>query len=254
MHLAHSFVVTASLALVACGGGKKPAAASPSDGRSADADDDSAEGDDAARDEGNADSEAEVGGIPTKCVDQHGTCVPPKGFVERLCQGSFPGVALVMFEKSSPWKRGYMRAEVEPVNASGGVTGEGNLLLGEEVVIVRVRAQPKDGMQVTGAGGWDVLRWDGTCATVSEGEMGLNQNGPMSSAVVTFRFLDEPMREALRADPAVNEAYLKRRSHCKGATMGEVTRECEVWDKKLIDAVVSAVRGGIELPMPQKLP
>lgn len=240
------------LVLVACGGGKKPAE-SPTGKVEAD-DAELAPGDEASSAVDSADGEEVAAEIPTTCVEQHGTCVPPKAFVERLCQGSFPGVALVMFEKSSPWKRGYMRAEVEPVNASGGVTGEGKLVPGEEVLIVRVRAQPAGGMQVTGAGGWDVLRWDGTCATVSEGEMGLEQNGPMKAAVVTFRYLDEPIREALRTNAAIDEAYQNRRKHCKGATMGEVTQECEKWDKKLAEAVVTTVRGGIALPTPEKLP
>lgn len=240
------------LILAACGGGKRPAESPTAKADSDDAE--SVSGDEGSPTSESAGADETAEGIPATCVDQHGTCVPPRSFVDRLCQGSFPGVALVMFEKSSPWKRGYMRAEVEPVNASGGVTGEGKLVLGEEVVIVRVRAQPAGGMQVTGAGGWDVLRWDGTCATVSEGEMGLEQNGPMKAAVVTFRYLDEPIREALRANASVDEAYQNRRKHCKGATMGDVTQECEKWDRKLAETVVTTVRGGIELPTPEKLP
>jgi len=250
MRPAISLASCLSAVLVACGGGKKPAATPTETGDGAAAE---AAADEAAP-PAPAGGEASAEGIPTTCVDQHGTCVPPRAFVDRLCQGSFPGVALVMFEKSSPWKRGYMRAEVEPVNASGGMTGEGKLLPGEEVLIVRVRAQPAGGMQVTGAGGWDVLRWDGTCATVSEGEMGFEQNGHLKAAVVTFRYLDEPIREALRTNAAVDEAYQNRRRHCKGATMGEVSQECEKWDRKLTEAVVATVRGGIELPTPEKLP
>jgi len=65
--------------------------------------------------------------------------------------------------------------EVEPVNASGGVTG-GQPDCRREVVIVRVRAT-QDGMQVTRRWRW-MPALDGTCAHVSEGEMGLDQNGP----------------------------------------------------------------------------
>ncbi len=192
--------------------------------------------------------------MPTRCVNQHGTCVPSQKWVERLCQDSFPGVTMVMFEKSSPWTRGYMRARTEARNASGGLSGEGFLVPGEEVIILRVRQLPEGGMQVSGAGGWDVLRWDGTCATVSSGEMGLEPFGEMKAAKVTYRYIDTAIREALRANEGVSEAYRNRRQHCKGATMGEVSKQCEVWDAKLAAAVVSAVREGIALPVPEKLP
>jgi len=199
-------------------------------------------------------TEAEVAGVPTKCVDQNGTCVPNQKWVDRLCQGSYPGVTMVMFEKSSPWTRGYMRAKTEARNASGGLSGEGFLVPGEEVIILRVRKLPEGGMQVSGAGGWDVLRWDGTCSTVSSDEMGLEPFGELKAAKVTYRFIDDSIREALRADEGVTEAYRNRRKHCKGATMGEVSAECEKWDAKLAEAVVDAVRNGIDLPQPDKLP
>lgn len=246
-----SWSFLASTLLLACGGTKTPAATADAKAPAA------VEATEDAEAAGDAEASAEgeeAQGIPRECAKSGDSCVPPKGFVDRLCKGSFPGVALHLFEKSSPWTRGYVRVKTEPVNASGGVTGEGDLVPGEEVVIVRVRAQPKDGMQVSGAGGWDAVRWDGTCATLSEGEMGLEEFGPLKAAPVTFRYLDEPIQTALRANPAVDEAYANRRKHCKGATMGEVTKECEKWDVKLSEAVVAAVRGGIELPTPEKLP
>jgi predicted small lipoprotein YifL len=239
------------LSLAACGGAKPPAEAPDSESTSPEV----ADAEVADEDGGEASAEAEdEGGIPTKCVDQHGTCVPNQKWVDRLCQDSYPGVTMVMFEKSSPWTRGYMRAKTEAHNASGGLSGEGFLIPGEEVIILRVRQLPEGGMQVSGAGGWDVLRWDGTCATVASGEMGLEPFGELKAAKVTYRFIDDSIREALRADDAVTEAYRNRRKHCRGATMGEVSAACETWDAKLAAAVVSAVRNGIDLPDPDKLP
>jgi hypothetical protein len=240
------------LVLVACGGSRSPAE-SPNDQRSR-ATSGGEKADDGHASDDDETAEAERSGVPTKCVDQHGTCVPNQQWVDRLCQDTFPGVTVVMFEKSSPWRRGYMRVKTEARNASGGVSGEGFLEPGEEVIILRVRQLPEGGMQVTGAGGWDVLRWDGTCATVGSGEMGLEPFGELKAAKVTFRYIDEPIREALRADDAVNEAYRNRRQYCKGATMGDVSAECEKWDTKLAASVVSAARNGIDLPTPEKLP
>jgi hypothetical protein len=240
------------LFLGACGGSKTPAQ-SPDDESSSAKASEADEGSEQA-DTGSDPDEEQVSGVPTKCVDQQGTCVPNQQWVDRLCQDSYPGVTMVMFEKSSPWVRGYMRVKTEARNASGGLSGEGFFTPGEEVIILRVRKMPEDGMQVSGAGGWDVLRWDGTCATVSSGEMGLEPYGEVKAAKVTFRFIDEPIREALRADDDVTEAYRKRRQNCKGATMGEVSKACEDWDRKLAAAIVHAVRNGIELPEPAKLP
>jgi hypothetical protein len=45
-----------------------------------------------------------------------------------------------------------------------------------------------------------------------------------------------------------------RKKECKGVTMGEVSAKCEKADRALNDLVVEAVRGGVTLPMPAKLP
>src|SRR6187549_2043864 len=42
--------------------------------------------------------------LPTQCAGNT-PCVPPAHFAESLCKGSYPSVALAMFEKSSPWQR-----------------------------------------------------------------------------------------------------------------------------------------------------
>lgn len=200
------------------------------------------------------DAAPEAAGIPTTCRAKSDPCVPSNKFVQRLCADVFPGVALVMLAKGTPWTRGYITREQSAVNASGGKSSDGRLAVGEEVVVVAARKADPNGMQVTGMNGFDVLRWDGTCATVSEGEIQFTSFGELKAPSVTFRYLDEGVQDALRKDKAVDEAYQNRRKECKGATMGEVSKACEKWDKKLTDSVVAAVRGGIALPTPSKLP
>src|SRR4051794_26154987 len=44
------------------------------------------------------------GGIPTKCASPDGAlCTPDVAFVKRLCNGSFPDVALVLLAKDTPF-------------------------------------------------------------------------------------------------------------------------------------------------------
>jgi hypothetical protein len=245
--------VTVSLTLLACGP-KKPAEDASDEADPAAEDADSSDDTDAEEEE-EADEEEGAAGLPTECIPKDDVCIPPPKWVQRLCRGSYPGVALVMFRGGSPWKRAYVRVKARAVNATaGGVSGEGYLVPGEEVIVVRSRKQPKDGMQVSGAGGYDVLRWDGTCATLSDEEVGLQPYGQLEAAKVTFRFLDESIAKALRKDDTITEAYRQRKKHCRGATMGVVSKECEKWDKKLPATIVEKVRAGIELPTPDKLP
>jgi len=62
------------------------------------------------------------------------------------------------------------------------------------------------------------------------------------------------VQEALRANEAVNKAYLTRRQECKGATSGDVSMKCVKADEKLSAEIVSYLRGGGSLPEPTKLP
>src|SRR5690348_14898422 len=47
--------------------------------------------------------------IPDACApDAKDGCVMPSGFVQRLCSGSYPDLALMFFQKGSPWRRAYV--------------------------------------------------------------------------------------------------------------------------------------------------
>jgi hypothetical protein len=248
-------VVAIAFLAAACGGSKEPAAApeakgAPSSGaKEADAKTDSADASD-----GNA-KPAAGSGIPKECAKKGGTCVPPKGFVQKLCAGNFPSVGLYLFANKSPWSRGYLKGRTKAWNASGGASDNTWLEFDEEVLVLAERKADMGGMQVSGAGAsYDALRWDGSCVTLSSEEVTLDKPPSPKSSKVEWRFLDDNVQEALRANEAVNKAYLARRQECKGATSGDVSMKCVKADQKLSDEIVSYLRGGGSLPEPTKLP
>jgi hypothetical protein len=235
--------------LIACGGGSAPPPKAPPDG------DQPKQAKHQAKDEKakSEEPEAEASGIPTKCSGD--PCTPPPKFVKKLCADAYPGVALYMLRKGTPWTRGYLTRKTQVANASGGMSGEGFLEFDEEVVVLRKMAADYGGMQVSGAmGGYDVLRWDGTCSTLAAEELTLNVSPSPKAAKVDFRLLDDNIKEALRKNGKLDELYLARRKECKGASSGEVSKKCEVLDKKFSDTIVQVVRGGMELPVPDRLP
>jgi hypothetical protein len=242
------------LALVACGGPMSADApdAEESQTQASDAgDSDNAEGDETVA----AEAEAESGGIPSKCYKALDPCVPPPKFVNALCSDTFPAVTLHLFAPSAPWGRGYLKGKVKAWNASGGVSdNEAWLEFDEEVVLLKKRGGPK-GIQVSGAeGGYDALRWDGSCVTLDASEVTLSAPPRPKAAKVEWRFLDGATQEALRESETVTEAYRARRKECKGAVSGTVSKKCVTADAKLSEVIVQHVRDGGALGSPERLP
>ena len=255
LHLA----LLCSLSLPACGGSTaEPADPSDAQREGAEASrPESSEGGEPAEGEASeAAAEAEKQpGLPQECAGKGEVCTPPGKFVRWHCEDPSPTVALALFASGTPWTRGYLTRKTQAWNASGGASASGWLAFDEEVLILRHRKARKGGMQVSGAGGgYDAMRWDGSCVTLSGEELTTRTPPSAKYAKVTWRWLEDPLQEALREDAKVNEAYLERRKHCKGATMGAVTAKCERWDGKLSDRIVKYVRGGGRVPTPQKLP
>jgi hypothetical protein len=195
-------------------------------------------------------------GLPTACArSEGGYCLPPKAFVETLCSRSFPGAALAMFRGGSPWTRGYLTRNVEAWNASGGASSTDTLAFDEEVIVLVHRAPAAGAMVVSGAsGGFDVLRWDGSCATLDASELTTRQPPRAKSAKVRWKSLDDAIQGALRGDEKIGSLDAQRRKECKGVTMGEVSAKCEKADKALGAAVVAYVRRGGDLPAPARMP
>jgi hypothetical protein len=194
--------------------------------------------------------------LPSACHEVDGLCLPPRDFVRRLCQGAYTGVAFHLLEKRSPFSRGYIRVrEVHAVNALGGPTSDAKLTFGEEVLILTRTTDGGAGqMQVSGMGGYDVLRWDGTCANLADGELALRPPITPKAAPLEWRYIDENIQDALLAHAAVNEARQAQRKHCHGVTLGTRSAACVKADDQLNARIVLAVRGGMDLPPLQAVP
>jgi hypothetical protein len=62
------------------------------------------------------------------------------------------------------------------------------------------------------------------------------------------------MREALRKDSKVEEAFQAQRKECKGVSVGDVSKKCVDADGKLGDAIIRYVEDVGGLPAPANLP
>lgn len=246
--------------VLACGGPAEPAGSAadvvdePS--RTADAPNDEAEetAPDASR---TAEDESAVGsGLPSKCEGEGEMCLPPKGFVKKLCQGDYPSVAAAMFQAGTPWARAYLVHPVEAWNASGGGSSREKLATDEEVIILRHRSVDLPaGMSVSGAsGGYDALRWDGMCVTLEQGHVVFDAPPKPKNARVIWARLELEMRDALKKDPAVLDAYIAHKKECKGVTMGQVSKACEKLDAEFSVLLATHIRDKGGLPAPNKLP
>ncbi len=188
--------------------------------------------------------------LPSECQLLAGLCLPPRDFVRRLCQGAYTGVAFHLLEKRSPFSRGYIRVrEVHSVNALGGPTSDAKLTFGEEVLILTRTMDGGPGqMQVSGMGGYDVLRWDGTCANLADGELALRPPTTPRAAPLEWRYIDENIQTALLQDEGVRSARQAQRKHCHGVSLGPRSAACVKAEDQLNARIVLAVRSGMELP------
>jgi len=238
-------------------GGSTPAPDEPESGESAtptaegsDPGDKPAAGGDAAKAE-------EPSGIPTACADPSSEyCTPGKRFTKRLCEGDFPTVALAMFASSSPWKKAYLGRKTKAWSATGAGSSNEEIPRDEEVVVLLQRG-PADlgGMQVSGAsGGFEVLRWNGNCVTLQEGELLFDAPPRPKIARIVWKRIEMDTRDTLREDETINKAYIQHRKHCKGVSMGDVSLECVKADKKLGQVIADFVRDGGNIGTANRLP
>jgi hypothetical protein len=197
--------------------------------------------------------------IPTRCAKgkkHRGECLPPPGWVKRLCDDVYPDVALHMFAPGTPWKRLYMVARAEPFNASGGSSLLGDKLeRGEEVIALRRRSESDGQIQVgDNNAGYDILRWNGACATIHDGDFAEARPSRIVQSKVEWRRLSLPIRQQLEAQPSIAAAYEARRKSCHGFSMGRVSSDCEANDRLLMDEVVRYIQSGPRLPEASRIP
>jgi hypothetical protein len=193
--------------------------------------------------------------IPTACSGSDG-CYPHPAFVERLCRGKFPALPLALFAKSAPWQHRFVQAiSADPENTYGGPRSNAAMSFGEEVVVLRKRGPGGGpGVQISGPTDLDVLRWDGTCATVRE-ELFVSYNqGRMASPHIVWKYLEDPLQEALRKSPSIERAQLVERKNCRDSSPTKPTPACDKAMTKLTETIIVAVRMGLELPVPESAP
>lgn len=190
--------------------------------------------------------------FPAECAGtRDDICLLGDAMIERICKLQSTDVALALLRGGTPWTRGYLRGNTEAWNASEGGSSRYKMMFDEEVLVMRKRAA--SAMMVGQGGSFDVLRWDGSCVSLAEGEMTLKKPPKPRASPLSWKELTGPTRDALAADPRVGPAYEKRRKECKGITSGDVTAACVKADGALSDAIIEHLRGGGQLPTP-KLP
>jgi hypothetical protein len=186
--------------------------------------------------------------VPSACEDKN-DCYPPSAFVDAVCKKKFPDLPLYLFAGKLPWKHLYVKAEyVEPVNPHGGVQSEAWMKFGEEVLLLRRRA-PKGGkVQISGPSDVDVLRWDGTCATIREEMLVSYVPAPMTTPRIIFKYLNADLQEALLKSTIVARAREAEKKSCRDSSLSHPTEACDKGMRQLTDAIALAVKQNIELP------
>lgn len=206
-----------------------------------------------AAERSSADAQPPRAELPTQCYTPGDLCLPPPDFVDRLCRAAHVGTAIRLFAKSSPFTRAYVRMrEVRAVNLRGGPASDTSLAFAEEVLLL-ARHGGSDEMQVSGVGGYDVLRWDGTCATLSSDEVVTRVPAPPRYAPFAWKYLDDSVQEVLLQNDAIRSARAQERQRCR-ASGGETSASCRAAVERLNEHVVVAIRSGIELPVPEYMP
>jgi hypothetical protein len=194
-------------------------------------------------------------GVPRECITQGEFCVPPPAFVKRLCSQRSPDVAIYMMGSDQPWTHRYVRVRQAPaVNPFTGRANEEKLTFGEEVIVLRHRTGTRHAqMQVSGQEGYDLLRWDGTCASLAEGELlKWMPRKQVTYPLCAWRRLGSRYREALRTDDRVVQAEETHQELCHGATLAR-SPECVKATEALSKAIARAVHAGLDLPKPKKI-
>jgi len=202
-----------------------------------------------------ADTDSTPATVPTECTRAGKLCLPDQKFTKRMCNDSYPSVALYLFGNGLPFTRGYLTRKTQAWNAEGGASDNDYLEFDEEVLLLAERGTDKNQMQVSGAGGgYMAMRWNGSCVTLAKEEVTLDKPPAPKSAKVEWRFLDDNVQTALREDGTINKAVQARRKECKGAVSGDVSLACVKADDRLTAVVIDYLRKGGKVPVPTKLP
>jgi hypothetical protein len=174
--------------------------------------------------------------------------VPAEEAVNRICRVQESHVAFALFSKGSPWTRAYLTRDADAWYASGGASARGKVMFDEEVIILRKRAA--GGIVQGQGGGYDVVRWDGSCASLQAEEVTMKKPPKAKHPPIGWKNVESKTRDALLTDAKVMALFEKRRKECKGANTGDVSLACVKADAALDAGIVEFVRGGGAVPTP----
>lgn len=179
-------------------------------------------------------------------------CFPEAKFVEKLCAGNFPGTALVLFAKGSPWLRMYMKGPGKAWSTAPGAEEE-RMFFREEVLVLQDPARSKNEMSSEGASFY-ALRWNGSCVKLTEEE--LTDQPPWQKATPKLRWewLDDNLQGELRGAEPIEKAVVAMKKECRGARIGSTPPNCQKREQALSDLIVGHVRSGAELSDPTLVP
>jgi hypothetical protein len=182
-----------------------------------------------------------------------------RDFAAKLCRGSFPGAALYLFQKASPWQHRWVKAKgLDGANGEGGPSG-GELLFAEEVVVMAYDEPTAENADAKrkGAGKGKkaetslvALRWDGTCATVKASEAVTFQPGAQKNALVDYTKLDFSVQRSLLRDAELEKGVAARQKACEGGA----SAACDSAHQALSALIVSRIRRGTKIGMPDERP
>jgi len=193
--------------------------------------------------------------VPKACADSK-ACFPPSPFVDVVCKRKSPDLPLHLFAQSVPFRHLYVKAEwVEPVNPHGGEQSETWMHFGEEVLVLRERAPAGGhGVQTSGPSDLDVLRWDGTCATIRAEMLVSYVTAPMDTPRVIWKYLSTEAQNALLQNGLIARARDAEKKSCRDSSVTHPTPPCAKAMQKLTDAIVLAVHQNVQVPETEALP
>lgn len=195
--------------------------------------------------------------LPTWCTGGNDPCRPTRDFAKRLCAGHFPGAALYLFQKSSPWQHRWVKAKgLDGQNGEGGPSG-GELQFAEEVLVMAHDVPATEGVGAKNKtkgkqpeASLVVLRWDGTCSSIQASKAVTYQPGAQKNALVDYTKLDPAVQRSLLRDPDFEKSVTVWQKACEGGA----SSECEKSHQALSTLMVNKIRRGTKLGMPEERP
>lgn len=163
--------------------------------------------------------------IAETCADPGSSmCTPSARVANELCNRGSQDLALDMFRGGTPWKRAFVRHNLDAWYTGARHQAPVPLEQGEEVLILVNRTAPRSGVQI-GAGNYDVYRWNGSCASVMADEVSFDKPTFQKTAPIAWERLADETQSGLLGDRAIQlrKDQVKRSCRPDGAAPDCVT-------------------------------